>query len=231
MFLSAAGGTITTALSALFFYLSRNQDAYQKLAHEIRSNFTSSTEIRGTALAGCTYLRACIDEAMRLSPPAPGILWRDLAPDDDESQPFVVDGHVVPPHTIVGVNTYSLHHNEDYFPDAFAYRPERWLASSDFSPEEKKVMREAFAPFSVGPRGCAGKAMAYLECSLVMARTLWYFDFESTAGELGEVGAGKVGLEDGRERRGEFQLYDTFSASHDGPYLTFVARGDFWKDL
>jgi len=231
MFLSAAGSTVTTALSATFFYLSRNQDAYQKLADEIRSTFTSSMEIRGTALAGCTYLRASIDEAMRLSPPAPGILWRDLAPDDDYSQPFVVDGHVIPPNTVVGVNTYSLHHNEDYFPDAFAYRPERWLTSSDFSPEEKKIMREAFAPFSVGSRGCAGKAMAYLESSLVLAKTLWYFDFESTSGELGEVGAGKVGLEEGRERRDEFQLYDTFGSSHDGPYLRFVARGDFWKDL
>ncbi|TVY83920.1 Cytochrome P450 monooxygenase apf7 [Lachnellula suecica] len=228
MFLSAAGGTVTTALSATFFYLSRNQDAYKKLAHEIRSTFASSSEIHGTALAGCTFLRACIDEAMRLSPPAPGILWRDLAPGDDSSQPFVVDGHVIPPNTVVGVNTYSLHHSEDYFPNAFAYRPERWVSSSD---EEKKISREAFAPFSVGSRGCAGKAMAYLESSLVLAKSLWYFDFESASGELGEVGAGKVGLEEGRERKGEFQLYDTFSSSHDGPYLKFVVRSDNWKDL
>ena len=92
-------------------------------------------------------------------------------------------------------------------------------------------MRDAFAPFSIGPRGCAGKSMAYLETSLVLAKTLWYFDFEVAPGELGEVGAGKVGLEEGRERRGEFQLYDLFGSSHDGPYLTFKTRGDFWKEL
>ncbi|KAF4627990.1 hypothetical protein G7Y89_g10160 [Cudoniella acicularis] len=232
LFLPAAGDTVKTALSATFFYLSRNQHAYRTLAHEIRSTFTTSSEIRGTGVAACAYLRACIDEAMRLSPPSPGILWRDLAPDDDNTQPFIVDGHVIPPGTVVGVNTYSVHHNEHYFPDPFAYRPERWLPSeNDFSPEQKKVMRDALAPFSIGPRGCAGKAMAYLESSLVLAKTLWFFDFEVAEGELGKVGAGKVGLGEGRERRGEFQLEDTFGSIHDGPYLTFRTRGEFWKEL
>lgn len=177
------------------------------------------------------YLRACIDEAIRMSPPAAGILWRDLAPDDDKNQPFVVDGQVIPRGTIVGLNTYSLHHNEDYFPDPFSYDPERWLDSSDYSSETKRIMRDAFAPFSIGPRGCAGKAMAYLETSLVLAKTMWYFDFETSSGQLGVIGAGKAGAEEGRERPSEFQLYDIFNMAHDGPYLNFRVRGDFWKDL
>jgi cytochrome P450 len=166
---------------------------------------------------------------MRISPPVPGILWRELAPDDDVNRPFVVDGHVVPRGTIVGVNIYSIHHNEEYFPDPFTYRPERWLTPS--TPEAKKSMRDAFAAFSLGPRGCAGKAMAYLETSLVIAKTMWYFDFEAAKGELGEVGAGNAHLGEERRRSDEYQLYDVFSSSHVGPYLTFKPRGDFWKDL
>ena len=92
-------------------------------------------------------------------------------------------------------------------------------------------MRDAFAPFSIGPRGCAGKAMAYLETSLVLAKTMWYFDFETSPGQLGVIGAGKAGAEEGRERLSEFQLYDIFNMAHDGPYLNFRVRGDFWKDL
>lgn len=122
------------------------------------------------------YLRAFIDEALRLSPPVPGILWRDISPEyQRNNQPFLVDGHVIPRGTAFGINVYSLHHNEDYFPDSFSFKPERWL---DSSPDTKKIMREAFNPFSMGPRGCAGKSMAYLEASLVLAKTLWYFDFE-----------------------------------------------------
>ncbi|RYP29952.1 hypothetical protein DL767_006485 [Monosporascus sp. MG133] len=230
LFLTAAGDTGKTAMSATFFYLCRNPEAYQKLADEIRSNFESGSKIRGAALASCHYLRACIDEALRMSPPAPGILWRELAPEESGDQSFIVDGHVIPDGTLVGVNTYSLHHNEEYFPNSFTYSPERWLAPS-ITPEAKKLMRDAFAPFSTGPRGCAGKAMAYLQISLVLAKTLWYFDFEAAPGKLGEIGAGKPEMGTGRERPGEFQLEDTFGSSHDGPYLTFKPRGDFWKEI
>jgi len=37
------------------------------------------------------------------------------------------EGHHVLVHTGVGVPTYAPHHNETYFEDSFAYKPERWL--------------------------------------------------------------------------------------------------------
>jgi cytochrome P450 len=227
-----AGETTNTAISATFFYLSRHHDVYQKLVHEIRTSFASAEQINGSGLTACTYLRACIDESLRLSPPAPSILWRELVPGEESSKtPFVVDGHVIPKGTIVGVSTYSLHHNDAYFPDPFSFNPERWLDTSTFSSETKKLMREAFVPFSIGSRACAGKAMAYLETGLMLAMTIWYFDFKVARGSLGKVGGGQAGFEKRRRNPGEFQLYDVFGASHDGPYLTFKPRGDFWKEL
>ncbi|KAI1421212.1 cytochrome P450 [Xylaria sp. FL1777] len=223
LFLPAAGDTTKTALSAVFFYLSRFPACYKKLTDEIRSNFTSGSEIKGQPLTGCTYLRACIDEALRLSPPAPGILWRDPL-SGSGTQPFIVEGSVIPPGTIVGVNIYSIHRNPEYFPDPFTYHPERWLDDS-ISPERKKIMRDAFVPFSLGPRGCAGKAMAYLEISLVIAKTLWYFDFHTASGNLGAVGAST------EEPPNIFMLFDNFTASHDGPYLTFQHRQDAGGDF
>lgn len=47
-----------------------------------------------------------------MSPPSPGTLWRHLAPEEEGHGPLVVDGHIIPNGTKVGVNTYSLHHNE-----------------------------------------------------------------------------------------------------------------------
>ncbi|KAI0840155.1 cytochrome P450 [Hypoxylon sp. FL0890] len=229
-FLPAGGDTTATAISALFFYLSRNPQSYMKLAREIRTTFTSGSEIKGgPQLASCSYLRACIDEALRLSPPVSGTLWRELSKTDDGTEPFIVDGHVIPRGTYVGVSAYSLHHNEEYFPDPFAYKPERWLPPQ--TPEaQRKAARDAFTSFSIGYRGCAGKAMAHLESSLVMAKTLWYFDFEIAPGELGKAGAGCRGRTDRRDREDEFQIYDIFSASHDGPNLVFQAR-DTCKEL
>ncbi|TRX92616.1 hypothetical protein FHL15_006543 [Xylaria flabelliformis] len=228
LFLTAAGDTVKTALSGVLFYLARDKRIYEKLATEIRTVFGSANEITGPALVKCQYLRACIDESLRMSPPAPGTLWREQAP-DPSGQPLIVDGHVIPKGTIIGVNIYSLHHNEDYFPNPFEYSPERWTDEQD--PSAKRRMREAFMPFSTGPRGCAGKSMAYGETGLVIAKILWYFDFETTTGDRSQIGEGHPGLGPGREKPGEFQLYDVFSSMHEGPYLTFKTRADYWKEL
>ncbi|KAI0848455.1 cytochrome P450 [Daldinia vernicosa] len=222
IFIFAAGGDTTSSLiAALFFYLSRNSDCYNKLAHEIRTSFDSSSEIRsGQKLANCQYLRACIDEALRMSPAAPGTPWREQVDTDDA--PFIVDGHVIPRGTIVGVNVYSILHNEKYFPEPFVYKPERWL--SEESDGKMKIMYDAFIPFSAGSRICAGKAMAYLEASVTIAKTLWHFDFEKAPGKIGELGAGSRKATYGRHRESEFQVYDVVSSTHDGPSLIFHSR-------
>lgn len=225
-FIPAGGDTTSTALSALFFYLSHNPTCYHRLVEEIRTTFRQGADICGRPqLFSCQYLRACIDEALRLSPPLPGTLWRELAEDSDE--PWVIDGHIIPPGTKVGVNIYSLHHNDEYFPEPFAFVPERWLeAETPYPQVSNKIMQDAFAAFLTGPRGCAGKAMAYLEASLVMARTLWYFDFELAPGQPGKAGPSGAGNGRERGRDAEYQLYDVFISIHDGPNLVFKTRGD-----
>lgn len=237
-FLMAGGSTTSTTMSSMFFYLSRNPMCYATLAKEIRSTFNSVGEIcSGTELNSCKYLRACIDETLRMTPATLTNLWRELDPKDTSDEPFLVDGHVIPRGTQVGVGLYSILHNEDYFPDPFTFKPERWLDPSGTPDEVEKqmsaqaVMRKAFVPFSIGDRACAGKAMAYLESSLTIARALWFFDFDIAPGKAGELGGGQAGRTDGRGRTDEYQLDDILVAGHQGPNLIFRKRGDFWKTL
>lgn len=218
-------------MSSCFFYLSQNRDCYDKLANEIRTTFSSSEEIHGgPTLWGCQYLRAVINEALRMSPPVAGTLWREKHVGYDD-KPLIVDGHVIPPGTEVGINMYAIHHNQEYFPEPFEFRPDRWLDESTMSEAQRKLMQDAFSPFSLGTRGCVGKPFAYLEASLVLAKTFWYFDFERAPGPLGEVGGGGKTNEAGRHRRQEFQLYDGFTSTHEGPYLNFKPRGEHYKEL
>ncbi|KAI0168398.1 hypothetical protein BJ166DRAFT_590842 [Pestalotiopsis sp. NC0098] len=90
-------------------------------------------------------------------------------------------------------------------------------------------MRAAFAPFAFGETGCLGKAMAYHEMSLVVAKTLWYFDFARAPGEAGDLGGGRPGDRDGRHRVDEYQLFDHAVANHDGPNLVFNPRGEYYR--
>ncbi|GAW21086.1 hypothetical protein ANO14919_105990 [Xylariales sp. No.14919] len=225
---TAGGETSSTTMSALFFYLSRYPECYRKLASEIRSIFEKGTDIRtGPKLASCSYLRACIEETLRLAPPVTGALWRQLAHDDtEENGPLIIDGHVISPGTQVGVCIYAIHHNEDYFPDPFAFIPERWLGATRTSQQF-----QAYAPFSLGSRSCPGKAMAYMQISLTIAKILWYFDFQRPEGSLGDVGGGSSGRRGNRGRVNEYQLYDIFISRHEGPMLSFRTRGDFWMEL
>ncbi|KAF2964129.1 hypothetical protein GQX73_g9454 [Xylaria multiplex] len=239
LFIMAGGTTTATTMSAMFFYLSRNPAVYSTLATEIRSTFKSADEIHsGSQLNSCKYLRACIDETLRMSPPSLAILWRQQEARDHGNDPFIVDGHIIPPGTQVGVSLYSLFHNEEYFPNSFTFMPERWLDSpvggEDAVSGHETVsttIRKAFVPFLIGDRACAGKPMAYLEASLTLARVLWFFDFEVAPGQVESSGAGKPGRTDGRGRPDEFQLDDIFVAAHDGPTLIFNRRDDFWRTL
>ncbi len=168
---------------------------------------------------------------MRAAPPFLGTLWRE--PYADAPGPFVVDGHEIPRGTMVGVNPYSLMHNEEYFPEPFSFRPERWLKPEGIveTPEEeekgerrRETMRRAFVPFAHGETGCLGKSLAYQEMSLAVAKTLWYFDFERAPGQCGRLGEGEPGRTDGRDQIDEYQVYDIATADHKGPLLVFKPR-------
>jgi cytochrome P450 len=216
-------------MSALFFYLLKHPDCYEKLALEIRSTFERGAQIKsGPVLASCSYLRACIDETLRMSPPGSGTFWRELSDNDTEQRgPLIIDGHIVAPGTQVGVCTYAIHHNPDYFPDPFTFKPDRWLGKNATARQF-----QAFAPFSLGSRACAGKTLAYLEISLTVAKTLWYFDFEQPqSGDMSDEGGRRLSFGRNRGRDEEFRMYDIFSAAHKGPLVSFETRGDYWTDL
>ncbi|KAI1171983.1 cytochrome P450 [Nemania sp. FL0916] len=222
VFVSAGGTPPATLMAALLFYLSRYPECYAVVAAEIRSTFDSGSSIKdGPKLASCRYLRACIDETLRLAPPTIGTLWREQDPDDTDTSPLSIDGHIIPKGTNVAVSTYALHHDESIFPDPYRFQPERWIECDE---KGHALMNKAFIPFLVGPRSCPGKKISYLETSVTIAKLLWYFDFEKPSGSVGELGGGQAGKLDGRERTDEFQLYDVFSASHDGPNLLFHIR-------
>jgi cytochrome P450 len=161
----AGSDTTSTAIAATLFYLVHNPKAMEKLVKEVREAFSDVEEIRsGPALSKLHYLRACIDEAMRLSPSVGGVLPRQVLPGGIE-----IDGHQFAEGTVVGVPHYAIHHNPEYYPKPFEYRPERWITDSEPSVTADSVNlgQSAFSPFSIGPRGCIGKGKLVLSTNLI----------------------------------------------------------------
>ncbi|KAF6836431.1 benzoate 4-monooxygenase cytochrome p450 [Colletotrichum plurivorum] len=206
----AGSDTSSTAMAALFFYLSRCPETYEKVVKEVRSTFCSATEVcQGPKLLSCTYLRACITEAARLSPPAAGAMWREV-----QTGGLQVGDLYIPPGYDVGTGIYSINHNAEYYPEPFRFRPERWIPEV-VGEEAVAKAKAAYGTFSVGPRNCVGKGLAMIEISLAMAAVISEYDFRRD-----ETGRGKVGEGDG-DLRDEYQIFWAFTSMKDGPYIQF----------
>jgi cytochrome P450 len=215
--LIAGSGTITTGMTSLLWCLSRWPETYDKAVQEVRSIFKTPESIgMNSLLADCTYLKACFYEAMRVSPAPTTPLYREAGPGG-----AVICGLHIPEGYEVATTIYALHHNELYHPDSFTFDPERWLQSD----ETLRKTKEAWAPFSIGDRNCVGRTLATYEVLIAIATMLWHGDFRiADDPALASIGAGSERLGLGRHREKEFQLYDTFGASTEGPYLQFKRR-------
>ncbi|TDZ20879.1 FAD-linked oxidoreductase apf9 [Colletotrichum orbiculare MAFF 240422] len=240
----AGSDTSSTTLAATMFYLSGNEKAYTRLCEQIRSTFKTVDEIRlGPKLSSCSYLRACIDEALRMSPPVGGALWREV-----RQGGMTIDSVWVPEGIDVGTGIYSLHHHASYFESPYEYRPERWIVGEG-GPTQKSVglARSSFFPFSSGPRSCVGKGFAYHEITLTLARVLFKFDFKRLAedqmasgGSTGNpdesTGFGSLSIWLQNYRKG-FTFYDDFQTVNScsksdwqGGALT-IAGAYAWSDI
>lgn len=203
-----------------------NPAALNRLQEEVRPRFDSLEAIRaGADLSSCRWLRACIEEAMRMSPGVPGLLPREVL-----SGGATIAGEFFPPGTDLGVPHYAIHHNESLYPDSFTYRPERWIAGCTApdtahitSAEEVALAESGYCPFSVGQRGCVGKALAMKELMVTIARLVWLYDMRLAPGQE-RVGCGAKSEIAGRKRENEFQMVDMFVSKTQGPFIQFQRR-------
>nr|AJW31700.1 tri11 protein [Trichoderma brevicompactum] len=172
----AGSETTATALSAAAYFLGLNPEAQAKLAHEVRSTFKHADDITITSVQHLTYMLAVLDEVMRLYPPVVAGLPRLTAEGG-----AVIAGQYVPENTFVEVWQWPLFHNPNYWEQPEDFIPERWLGDPKFANDR----RDAFQPFSTGPRNCVGKNLAYSEMRMILARVILEYDIKLADGTEG----------------------------------------------
>lgn len=185
---------MAVGIAATMFYTLRHSKVYDRLRDEIRSTFPSRRSIQpGVLLERCAYLRACVNESLRMCPPGPGVFWRQSDRD------VVIDGVRVPAGTEFGVCIHALHRNPDIFPDPDSFEPDRFLSSKS---------HQGFIPFLAGFRSCPAQMVAYRMMCLPLARLIWEFDLEYV--RQGPSCEGKDG---------NFKQIDVFGSRVSGPLV------------
>lgn len=158
--LNAGSDTTATAMTNLLYLLMKDKRVLDKLRKELDGALPSGVVIPPYEdVKDLPYLKACVEEGLRMRPPLSlGLPRKTVAATN-------IAGHLIQPGVTVSVPTWSIHHNEQLFPDADKYKPERWLE------DDTDNLKKFVFPFSQGPRSCIGRNLAYFE-QLVIISTL-----------------------------------------------------------
>ncbi|KAH6696444.1 cytochrome P450 [Leptodontidium sp. MPI-SDFR-AT-0119] len=164
VFMVAGATTTALTLAATTTLLAQNPHCFDKLKSEIRSSFKDSSEIDGEATARLPYLKAVLEEGLRMLPPIP---WGPPR----ESPGETVDGQFIPAGVLVSADVRLLAQDPRNFSEPRAFKPERWIEEK----HDRRLVNLAFVP---GVRGCFGINMAQLEMRIVLAKLVFAFDWE-----------------------------------------------------
>ncbi|RDW80368.1 hypothetical protein BP5796_05066 [Coleophoma crateriformis] len=165
--MNAGSDTTAIALNNAIFLMAKNPRCLQKLREELDSVLDDNDVVTPyDKVKHLPYLRACLDEALRLFPPTTFGLPRRTPPEGSS-----IMGEYIPGDTSVSMSSYVAHRDEKVFPNAEEYQPERWLD------ENAKDLQRAFITFSAGARGCIGRNISYLEQAVVLASVVHRYDF------------------------------------------------------
>ncbi|KAI3329673.1 cytochrome P450 [Ustulina deusta] len=183
----AGEGTTAHTLTCCLYQLLANPDEVRQLKAELAVAVPDPNNIELSQVDSLPYLYAVIQEAVRLHP---GVMARQVRISPEV--PIVYTdketgrSYTVPPKTVTSMSPLDTHLHPDAFgPDAYAYRPQRWI--------DNPKLGKYFMGFARGARNCVGMTLARREMSIILATIFTKWD-----------------VYDGSEGQGpSLELYDT----------------------
>ncbi len=157
--------TTANALTFTLFLLANNPKQLKQVQQEC-INFSSKTLNMTTLLQQLAFSKQCIEESLRLYPPA-WILDRVALQDETIGKYTLQKG------TIIGISLYEMHRNKNYW-----NQPEQFIPNR-FSEDSKRKTAPFYMPFGAGPRLCIGNNFAMLEMVLTLQNIFQKFNLET----------------------------------------------------
>lgn len=162
-------GSVTTAIAMTnaLYNLIKHPECMRKVQEEVDAALDEDDVVAPyDKVKHLPYMRACLDESLRLNPPTPQNLGRETPAEGSQ-----ILGDWVAGGTSVAISALVAHRDEKVYPQAAKFIPERWLGESG------KALQPYFIAFSAGARGCIGRNISYLEQAVVLATMVHRYDF------------------------------------------------------
>jgi cytochrome P450 len=168
IFFLAGHETSASALAWTLYLMALYPEWQEKLAEEAK------------VLEGCDFKvmsklklsRDVFREALRLYPPVPMMVREASCPEQFRERDVAKGSQIV-------LSPWHLHRHERIWPRADEFEPERWQTE-----EGRTCARDAYMPFSAGPRVCTGAGFAMVEGPLILSMLLKAFHFELVEGRV-----------------------------------------------
>ncbi|WP_299632441.1 cytochrome P450 [uncultured Roseobacter sp.] len=156
IFFLAGHETSASALAWALYLLALYPEWQDRVAEEARaadlSDFSQLSQLKIT--------RDVFRETLRLYPPVPMMVRETQGPETFRNRPVKKGAQVV-------MSQWHLHRQNRLWDAPDAFQPERWETENG-----KNCARDAYMPFSEGPRVCPGAGFAMIEGVMMLAYTL-----------------------------------------------------------
>ncbi|GIX78218.1 cytochrome P450 4V2 [Caerostris darwini] len=168
-FAVAGHDTAAIGISWCVYMIGLHPEIQAKIHEELDRIFENDPERHATMddINDMHYLESVLKESNRLYPPAP-IFARQVHEDAK------IAGYTIPKGTSCMILAYTLHRDEEVYPDPEKFDPERFSAEN-----AAKIPEGAYAPFALGPRNCIGQWYAMLELKAMLSHILRHYTIES----------------------------------------------------
>ncbi|KAJ3969298.1 cytochrome P450 [Lentinula raphanica] len=248
--LLAGRDTTSTLLSFVIYLLCCHPEVTHRLRAEILDHYHNDGRPTLENLKSLKYLRAVLNETLRLFPPVPmNSRLSDspcAVPCTPLSKAHATNSVFIPSNTTILYNTFLIQRRKDLWgEDAEDFRPERWLSDRIYDADVdgrtgeenllSKVIRDGdglermiqdpfiFLPFHAGPRVCLGQNFALNEASYFLVLLLQRFkSFELAEDSMPEGSSPPLHW---RQRKSGRQRYERIWPK--SSVTTFV-KGGLW---
>ncbi|KAJ7979238.1 Cytochrome P450 [Quillaja saponaria] len=173
---TAGTETSSTTVEWAMSEILKNPKVMEQAQAEVRRVFDKKGYVDETQFHQLNYLRAVIQETMRLHPPLPFLLPRE------SSERCEISGYEIPANTRVIINVWAMGRDPNYWTEAEKFKPERFL----YNPIDYRGTNFKYTPFGAGRRICPGIAFGIANVELPLAKLLYHFDWKLSKGMRSE---------------------------------------------